>query len=187
MPLYLVRWPNLSCSLVRAEDEDDVLFILDELSDTTGARITLYDGPLFLDLTLPTDKAYPIKADVTRRPLSSDDVEIGDVSRIAAREFTLDVPETDTGYDMVDAMLEGAFPHLHAALADDFEPTIEAVEEAVRAEALVAVQASWRREAMMNQGGEDAELAATLGVSMDYVEALRARIAAEDETDDDDD
>jgi hypothetical protein len=33
VPIYIVRWPNLSACLIRAYDEEDLIYRLDELAD----------------------------------------------------------------------------------------------------------------------------------------------------------
>lgn len=38
VPLYLVRWPDLSGAFVNARNEDDLLDILDEISNPEAAR-----------------------------------------------------------------------------------------------------------------------------------------------------
>jgi len=47
--LYLVRWPSLNFSLVRANNERDLIAILDEIADPEGCTWKVYNGPLFLD------------------------------------------------------------------------------------------------------------------------------------------
>ena len=59
MPLYVVRWPNLSCALVRADSPDAVLDILDEYADPSTVRIVPYDGPVFLgDQPIPLPQPF---------------------------------------------------------------------------------------------------------------------------------
>jgi len=36
MALYLVRWPDLSCTLVTARDEDHLGYLLDEVGNPVG-------------------------------------------------------------------------------------------------------------------------------------------------------
>src|SRR2546428_5341402 len=55
MPLYLVRWANLSAALVNARDEDQLVDILDEVGDPSGAKWQVYRGPLHIELELPLD------------------------------------------------------------------------------------------------------------------------------------
>ncbi|MCP4968000.1 MAG: hypothetical protein GY926_22550, partial [bacterium] len=53
MALYLVRWPDLSCTLVTAHDEEHLVYLLDEVRNPVGWRWTEYDGPVFIDFRLP--------------------------------------------------------------------------------------------------------------------------------------
>lgn len=179
MPLYIVRWPNLSCSLIKARSKHDALYIIDELGNTTGVEITRYNGPVFFDFTLPTDRPYPIKDDVDHAPLTDADVEIGDVSRIAEGEFPVVIPCAESAIEMRDAIIATAFPHLHRALQED-EVSVEAVEEAIRKEALVAVKASWREAGLWAHGTEDEQLAALLGMPVRDVPAFRESLRERD-------
>lgn len=47
--LYLAVWPNLTFSIIRAHDRDDACWELDQLGPPGAAKITEYEGPLFLD------------------------------------------------------------------------------------------------------------------------------------------
>jgi hypothetical protein len=49
MPIYLVRWPDLSASLVRAQHEDDLIDTLDQVANPDGCEWAVYKGPLFID------------------------------------------------------------------------------------------------------------------------------------------
>jgi hypothetical protein len=53
MPLYLVRWPSLAASLVRAENENELLAILDEAADPGGCTYEIYRGPVWIDFDVP--------------------------------------------------------------------------------------------------------------------------------------
>ena len=53
MPLYLVRWPTLAASLVRAPDEGELLDILDEAADPGGCTYEVYRGPVWIDFEVP--------------------------------------------------------------------------------------------------------------------------------------
>src|SRR2546425_12077583 len=55
MPLYLVRWPNLSAAFVMATDEVDLVDRLDMLGDPSGCRWQVYRGPLHIEIDLPID------------------------------------------------------------------------------------------------------------------------------------
>jgi len=47
MPLYLVRWPTLTASLVQADDEDELLDILDQDDDPGGCTYPEQDFEAF--------------------------------------------------------------------------------------------------------------------------------------------
>jgi len=187
MPLYLVRWPNLSASIVRAEDRVHLLDILDEVDNAEGVKVWEYDGPLFIDMTLPTDKPAPFPEDSFRdpgRPFRPEEIEVGDLTRIARKEMPLTViPETDTGFEMWDGIVSTAFPHLHQVLSEEpeydesGEPRydLEKVEAAIKQEATVAIEASWRWASVVRSDDPAAQVAANLGMSVELVKALRQR------------
>ncbi len=52
MTLYLVRWPDLSCTLVTAQDENHLGYLLDEVGNPVGCRWTEYDGTVRIDFHL---------------------------------------------------------------------------------------------------------------------------------------
>src|SRR5580658_6014532 len=98
MPLYLVRWPNLSFSLVQARNERNLIGILDEVADPGCCRWTVYRGPLFLDFELASSK-----------PGGN---EVAEHLPDSALEFRLSKEGGDTQYDMMECIVEYAFPHL---------------------------------------------------------------------------
>jgi hypothetical protein len=53
MPLYLVRWPDFRASLLKADDESELVHRLDEVDDPGGCKWTEYRGPLWVDFHLP--------------------------------------------------------------------------------------------------------------------------------------
>lgn len=81
MPIYLVRWPDLSASLVRARDEADLIDTLDQVANPEGCEWTVYEGPLFHDFRLPAawriDDAHP------GEPVTPTQVVVEDVDRMA--------------------------------------------------------------------------------------------------------
>lgn len=150
MPLYVVRWPGLQASLVRARDEDDLLDKLDEVSDPGGCTYKVYKGPVWVDFTLP----FTIR-DVT--PHKRVPTEPADFTVDADPEFDGDLnptvlkpemPGADSAYDMCAKVLQFAFPSLFRYMerrdeqfddTDDAEPpkSPERYPESLRA-ALVA-------------------------------------------------
>jgi hypothetical protein len=49
MPLYVVRWPDFTASLVSAADENDLVERLDQAGDPGSCTWTVYDGDVWLD------------------------------------------------------------------------------------------------------------------------------------------
>lgn len=148
MPLYLVRWPTLHASLVRARDEEELLDMLDEAADPGGCSYKVYRGPVWIDFALPfqirdvtPDKQVPTTpSDFTVDPAPEFDGELD--SSILDPDF----PGTHSAYEMCQNILRFAFPalfnHMKAVEeasihGDDTPPANERYPEALRA-ALVA-------------------------------------------------
>jgi len=145
VPLYLVRWPTLHASLVRARDEDHLLTLLDEVADPGGCIYQVYRGPLWVDLELP----FEIR-DIT--PEKPDATDPSDFTVDPTPAFELDrgpailrpvQASSETADLMSSAMMQFAFPNLARYLGrrlDDDDGNDEPEEhfpEAMRA-ALVA-------------------------------------------------
>ena len=81
MPIYLVRWPDLSASLVRARHEDDLIDILDQVANPDGCEWSVYQGPLFIDFQLPAE--WHIEDERPDEPVTPAQVVVGDVGRMA--------------------------------------------------------------------------------------------------------
>lgn len=188
MPLYLVRWPNLSCSLVRAHDKSEVHEILDELDNPDGVQVTRYDGPVFLDFELATDRPNPVQglAGASDRPSGSGDIELGDTSRIADGEKPrARIPDVGTGTEMYHEMLRVAFPNLYRVLVETDSASDEAVEAAVREEALNLAKYSWRIRHRAKSSNPDDRIAHLVGTSPEVLTAWRReRQRIEDDGDD---
>lgn len=180
MPLYLVRWPNLSCSLVRAADKSEVHEILDELDSPAGCEISQYNGPVFVDFELPIDRATPLDHEAmnSSKPLSDADIKLGDVADIANKELPrARIPDVGTGFEMYRAMCAKAFPHLYNvlfAVDDDKTPKRKAVEKAVRAEAMRLVRETWRHAQLKKSKDPIDQIAVMMGTSREAVERMRA-------------
>src|SRR5207302_2974523 len=55
MSIHLVRWPDLSASLVQADGEEHLLDILDQVGNPDDCEWNIYEGPLFIDFRLPVE------------------------------------------------------------------------------------------------------------------------------------
>jgi hypothetical protein len=131
MPLYLVRWPSLVASVVRAQDEDHLRDILDEVASPGDAVWSEYTGPLWVDVALavtaePQGEMWLVEGveDAAAQPLLGARVESED---------------SDTTSEMFHTVLAKAFPHLYALLAEgegDGEAEAALDRDAVRRAAL---------------------------------------------------
>jgi hypothetical protein len=132
MPLYLVRWPLLEASIIRARDESDLMEKIDEIADPSLCTWRVYAGPLWIDFRLPLvriDQKHP-------GPLEPDELVI-DNPDLAVGDLAVERPEgSDTAGEMDDQVRRMAFPHLtgvidHRNLYDD-EPLSEDQRELLR-------------------------------------------------------
>jgi hypothetical protein len=160
MPIYLVRWPDLSASLVRAQHEDDLIDTLDQVANPDGCEWAVYEGPLFIDLRLPAE--WRIEDERPGEPVTPEQVVVGDVGRMStepvveAMELSL---AGEDGHDAGMAILRTAFPAVHAAIETlddrDEEAAGEAVvpetklREALRAELVRRLHWSWRHAQLL--------------------------------------
>src|SRR5260370_2626287 len=101
MPIYLVRWPDLSASLVQADGEDHLLDILDQVGNPDDCEWNIYDGPLFIDFRLPVEWSIP--DDRRGTPLAPTQVVLSDVGRIASgnvvEALQACLADADDGYE----------------------------------------------------------------------------------------
>src|SRR5262249_27387135 len=125
MPLYLVRWPLLEASIIRARDESELMDKIDEIADPSLCTWRVYAGPLWIDFRLPV-------VDIDRKrsgPLEPDDLVI-DNPALAIGDLALEWPEgSDSADEMDDQVRRMAFPHLTGAISqmdlDNDEPPSE--------------------------------------------------------------
>lgn len=121
MPLYLVRWPTLKASLVRARDEDELIYYLDEVADPGGCTYKVYKGPVWIDFKLPftirdvtPDKKVPTEpSDFTVDPPPGFDPEVPVMSA--------EISESEAAGEMRLKILSFAFPSLAVQDRDDLE------------------------------------------------------------------
>ena len=160
MPLYLVRWANVSAAIVHAEDEDELGMILDELGDPGAAMWEEYEGPLWIEFS-PKWRQRDGKFEID----DSDFSEETGVSEV----LHASVAATDTGEEMYRELAERLFPHLHAAIEQTLASGLE--PDAVKArlgEAFAAEQ--WQHELLEERDrrsrGDEPQLMRELGVSL---------------------
>ena len=172
MPLYLVRWPSLQASLVRARDEDELLTTLDEVGDPSGGTYQVYRGPLWVDLALP----FKVR-DVT--PDKADATDPSDFTVDAESDFEIDhtylnlrpkQASSETADLTSEKMVQFAFPNFARFLkrrddelggADehpDEEPYPEALRAALVADLWPLVRHLQAQKAVSMQEGIEADM-----------------------------
>lgn len=190
MPIYLVRWPDLWASLVRAKNEEHLLDILDQAADPEGCEWLEYEGPIAIDFRLPAK--WNVKDERPGRPLERGQVVIEDLGPMAGEHtvesLELSLAEGDEGHEMGEAILEKAFPFLQAA-AETFRASKEAEEidfilpeadlrKALHAELAWMLKASWRHARVKRGKDPVSKLAQELDLPMDLARKY-AEIASE--------
>ena len=190
MPIYLVRWPDLSASLVRARDEDDLIDILDQVANPDGCEWAVYEGPLFIDFQLPAE--WRIEDERPGEPVTPEQVVVGDVGRMATEPVVEAIELSlagEDGHDAGMAILHTAFPAVHAAIETlddrDEEAAGEAVvpetelREALRAELVRRLHWSWRHAQLLKKTDALSALArqmdAPAALVRTYAELARGR------------
>jgi hypothetical protein len=174
MPIYLVRWPDLSAALVKASSEEKLELILDEVANPEGCTWSVYRGPLFIELALPA--RFHVDDEARRRPepLRPEDVTIDGVDALAEGvPLEVSLPPSDTAAEMCQAIERKAFPHVFGARHEPGEPDREELRKAVAAELQVLLQASWTREQVLRRDDVDARVAADLGAPLSLVRKWR--------------
>ena len=175
MALYLVRWPDLSCTLVTALDEDHLGYLLDEVSNPEGCRWTEYDGHVFIDFHLPVRVTidWPEQAG---RPLSPEAVHIEDLELLAQREdLRAEAGAGDTAGQMLETIMAFAFPATAEVFDDAPEEVVDEsqLRDALRADLMLLTESSWRRAHTERTASGDP--VAKLAVEMDAPMALARR------------
>ena len=182
MPIYLVRWPDLSASLVRARDEADPTDTLDQVGNADGCKWFVYEGPLFIDFRLPA--AWCVDAERPGEPVMPGQVVVGDVGRMAT-ESVVDAMELslagEDGHETGMQILRTAFPLVSAAIdklqdsdeglaSEGVVPEAE-LRDALHGELVRRLQWSWRQA----QLSKKTDVLSALARQMDLPVALARR------------
>lgn len=185
MPIYLVRWPDLSAALVRAPDEEELVVILDQVGNADACEWWVYEGPLFMDFQLPVE--WSLHEQRSEQPMGPEQIEIGDVGDLTDGDVVgalrVSLASGDDGYAMGEEIIRQAFPKLQAVIdrsvesADTEEPDLSLPEAELRtalhAELGRLVRSSWRRAHLRNKN----DPASALAREMDLPLALAQRYA----------
>ena len=112
MPLYFVRWGDLSISIVQARDRGELDLILNEVGDPAGCKIKQYIGPLHIGLKLDVD--YELEPATAG---SKPQVKPKDVSSCRHTwRFRWRENHGDTGSNTYRQLVQFAFPHYSSYL-----------------------------------------------------------------------
>jgi len=196
MPIYLVRWPDLSASFVQAEGEAHLLEVLDQVGNPDDCQWSIYDGPLFIDFRLPVE--WSVQGDRQRTPVAPEQVVLGDVRSLASgnvvEAIELSFAEADNGYETGAEVLRLAFPKLHALIERccetggelDGEAGLPEAElrQALHAELERFVRGSWRRAKLEKKTDVISGLAREMDLSIElartYDETARKQSGGRD-------
>lgn len=114
MPLYLVRWPDFSISLVHAKDEGELSHTLDEVGDPGACRWKVYKGPLHLkfkmNLGFQDETNYAFTPVVPKAKISNINEFCGEGARFELADPHL----SDTHSKMWEEFVRFSFPKLYA-------------------------------------------------------------------------
>lgn len=176
MPIYLVRWPTLKASLVRARDEAELTEILDQVDDPGSCRWKVYTGPLWVDIDLPVDVELP--ADKPLSKLTVHDLELEGVEALRAEPLAYPRPipgsDAEDAGEMIRRIRAWAFPATSAVVDGEFEAWDRReggmdrarLEAALRQDLAPLIAYLWRRESVEQDESGEAGLMRMLGVTV---------------------
>jgi hypothetical protein len=206
MPLYLVRWPALSASLILAEDEAELMNLLDEVGDPGGCTWEEYQGPLWVDFELPADVLVSHPSDeedppppppegtrASRRKYRTSELELDGLEALAELPDLTLVPTfpagSETVLDMHEAIRGQVFPHIHALAekaAERKQPerplSLRALRKAVQDDLQPYIDWLHRQDELDARTDPEAMLLKMLGVTTltpALLEGLKQALAAE--------
>lgn len=199
MPIYLVRWPDLTASLVRAENEEHLLDILDQEANPEGCEWSVYKGPLAINFRLPAE--WSTRDERPGAAIAPEQVVVGDVGPIANRSVVesmeVSLAGGDDGADTAIEILKKAFPAVHAAIERLLEteeggdnPGALAESElrhALHAELARMLKASWRRAQVERRTDPISKLARDMDLPVRLARRYAEIAAEKPERGDDDD
>ena len=179
MPIYLVRWPDLSASFVQAEGEAHLLDVLDQVGNPDDCEWSIYDGPLFIDFRLPVE--WSVQEARHRTPVAPEHVVLEDVGRLASgnvvEAIELSLAAADDGYETGAEVVRLAFPKLHALIERcsetggefDGEAALPEAElrQALHAELERFLRGSWRRAKLEKKSDAISTLAREMDLSIE--------------------
>ena len=166
MPIYLVRWPHLRASLIKARDEDDLQLKIDEVADPGGCRWQVYRGPLWVDFRLPVN--LEIHARDNNEPLAMDEIVLDGVKQMIedGELYTVSLSGGDATVEMSFQIAKRVFPNFHKVIDrfwEDLSP--DELEEALRSDLKPLLEYDWRLRQLDRRDDSRAAMMKMLGVS----------------------
>ena len=180
MPLYLVRWPLLKASIIRARDETELVDKLDEVGDPGGCTWQVYRGPLWIDFDVPIEFAPNYRDD--RRPMSRDELGVRGVEKLHTNQDWVQstIPTgSDTARGMSEKILGKAFPALSKVVVND-EHSEAQLREALLDDLEPLIKYDWRQAQLGRRTDKEAEIMKLFGVSMP-ISGMTNRPSGDDE------
>lgn len=166
MPIYVVRWPDFSVSVVRADDEEALEDMLDEVANPDSCRWEIYEGPLWFDLDLPVQIREP---DEQRVSTPNAKVQFRGIKALLQSEslpYKVSVGGGDTGYEMLDTITAWAFPGLHKLFFESLEtPSRTVLIKALRRDVVDMLKYAWRHAHTQKRTDFEGALLQTLGLT----------------------
>jgi hypothetical protein len=155
MPLYLVRWPDLTASLIRASSEADLIDRIDEVGDPGACTWQEYRGALWIDLRL--DAEVHVEASQPGRLRAEEVVVDRPPPRTGARLALSFSEDADTGALAQEELLRAAFPRVGRVYrdADETGPTRADLAEALRHDLAAHDAATLGRGVTLDESVED--------------------------------
>lgn len=161
MPLYLVRWPDLSACIVRARNEGHLDEILDELDDPSDCQHWIYNGPLWIEFELPVTMNPTPPHERMDQPLQRDQIAFDGIEDFLQGQggLKLSIPCADTSSAMERTVMERCFPAAAEAMetaltrlddlsdepsAEDMRTMVGDIKEALLRELDGYIAGSWR-------------------------------------------
>lgn len=162
MPLYVVRWPHLRASLIKARDPADLACIVDEVGEFAECTWWEYRGPLWIDFEPPVKFVAKFRDD--NLPMQHDEFALHGVAEYAAAcesdetgPLRYNEGPADTGAEMRRQIMLKAFPTLGEFWArwdgaSELHPS--ELEQALRADLHRLMQLDWKDAAEKRGRGE---------------------------------
>lgn len=174
MPIYLVRWQDLSAGLVSARNESELIDTLDELADSEGATWSVYRGPLWVEFEVPVQLSVP-SSDEDESPLKLEDIKVSGTEEVDAGALEVSAAGCETGSAMKEEVYRRAFPALHRVLYGRDEAEDAAVQSAIREELKRLVEARWRIANRARRTDPIGRIAAQMHAPVRWVEEVLKR------------